>query len=134
MKFEVDHVSIQTNDFEYAFKFYTKILGFKVVKEPFNFKARRLCLLDTGIMHLELYSGKKDQPLLIDYNTNRGGLDHIAFNVSDIHEAIAYFQANDIKIIKQPFLPKTNDKSQPLVSFIEGPDKQEIEIRQKYQV
>ena len=130
MNFDIDHVSIQTNNFEKALYFYNNVLGFTIIKEPFSFKSRKLCLLKAGQIQIELYSAKSNHPNLVNYKNNRGGLDHIAFCVSDIFEAIDYFKLNGIKIIKEPFLPETNDKFQPLVSFIEGPDKQEIEIRE----
>ncbi|MGD8780714.1 MAG: VOC family protein [Ignavibacteria bacterium] len=130
MKFTVDHISVQTKDFENAFTFYTELLGFKVITEPFNFKTRKLCLLDAGKIKIELYSGKSEFPPPNAYTTDRGGLDHLALCVDNIFESIDYFKSKGINILKEPFKPKTDDSNQPFVSFIEGPDKQEIEIRE----
>ncbi|MBN1618481.1 VOC family protein [Candidatus Dojkabacteria bacterium] len=126
----VDHISIQTNDFDYAFKFYHHILGFQIVKQPFSFKTRRLCYLNAGNINIELYSTKSNDKPAIEYVENRGGLDHIAFIVENIDNTVEQLRKKGIKIIKAPFYPPTDDRNQPRIAFIEGPDKQEIEIRE----
>jgi 4-hydroxyphenylpyruvate dioxygenase-like putative hemolysin len=127
----VDHISIQTNDFDYAFDFYHHILGFKIIKQPLDFKTRRLCYLNAGNIAIELYSIKSDDKPAIEYTGNRGGLDHIAFIVEDIQVEIERLKREKVKIIKEPFYPSTDNKNQPRIAFIEGPDKQEIEVREK---
>lgn len=127
----VDHISIQTNDFDYAFDFYHHVLGFKIVKQPFHFKTRRLCYLNAGNINIELYSIKPDNKPAIEYTAHRGGLDHIAFTVENVEEEVERLKQKGVKIIKAPFYPQTNDNNRSQIAFIEGPDKQEIEIREK---
>lgn len=130
MKIEsVDHIAIQTNDFEIAFDFYSRTLGFEIVKAPFSFKDRTLCFLDAGSIKIELYSVKASQPPAEEYRSNRAGIVHVSFVVEEIHEALAELIEKGVKVIKEPFLPPSGDPLQPLIAFIEGPDRQEIEIR-----
>jgi len=126
----VDHIAIQTNDFDVTFDFYNRVLGFSIVKEPFNFKNRRLCYLSAGNISIELYSIKEGSKSASAYEGNRGGLDHVAFVVDDIETEIKKLQQEGFRIIKPPFYPPTNEINQPRIAFIEGPDKQEIEIRE----
>lgn len=124
------HVALQTAHFEKAFEFYTKVLGLKVIKKPFNFKGKRtLTWLDAGPIIIELYSvksGKNPQP----YDSRRVGADHIAFEVQNLDTALAHLRKHNVKIIKEPFKPPTNDPQQPRVAFIEGIDGEEIELRE----
>jgi catechol 2,3-dioxygenase-like lactoylglutathione lyase family enzyme len=124
----VDHVSVQTNDFDRAFDFYTRILGLKTLKQPIDFKSRRLCYLGACNINLELYSIKPNSISAVQYSENRAGLDHIAFVVEDIEKEIERFRNEGVKIIKEPFCPTTDEKNQPRIAFIEGPDAQQIEI------
>jgi len=126
----IHHVAIQTACFERAFQFYHEILGIRVAKEPFNYKGRRmLAWLDAGSVMIELYSvksGNSPQP----YNDCRVGTDHIAFEVKNIEEVIIHLSEQGVKVLKQPFYPPTDDPDQPRVAFIEGPDGEEIELRE----
>lgn len=130
MEIKVDHVSIQTADFKKAFDFYTKILGLGVIKWPFDFKgSRTLAWLDAGRIQIELYSVKKGKEPQA-YDDRRVGLDHVAFEVKNLDLAITHFAENHVKILKQPFKP-TDAPDQPRIAFIEGPDAEEIEIRER---
>jgi glyoxylase I family protein len=126
----IHHVAVQTEDFDKAFDFYTELLGLQVIKKRFDYKKRTLAWLDGGGIMIELFSIKSDetpQP----YDDRHVGTVHIAFEVQDIDTIIAHLVKHDVKIIKPPFLPKTNDPYQPRVAFIEGPDGEEIEIREQ---
>lgn len=127
----VDHVSVQTNNFDKALDFYSQILGLSIVKKPFSFKGRRLCYLNAGNINIELYSVKSSDTPAAEYAGNRGGLDHIAFIVEDLDREIQRLRREGIRIIKEPFYPPIEDKHKPRIAFIEGPDKQEIELREE---
>lgn len=126
----IHHVALQTADFEKSFHFYAKILGLQVVKEPFDFKGKRtLAWLDAGGIMIELYSvknGKEPQP----YDDRRVGADHIAFEVENLDSILPYLRQNNVKVLRDPFLPPTDDPHQPRVAFIEGTDGEEIELRE----
>jgi methylmalonyl-CoA/ethylmalonyl-CoA epimerase len=127
----VDHISVQTNDFDKALDFYSRILDLGIAKEPFSFRDRRLCYLSAGNVNIELYSVKSSDAPAAEYAGNRGGLDHIAFVVEDLEGEIQRLKREGIRIIKEPFYPPIEDKLKPRIAFIEGPDKQEIELREE---
>jgi catechol 2,3-dioxygenase-like lactoylglutathione lyase family enzyme len=124
----VDHISIQTSNFEKALEFYNEILGFVICVEPFIFKTRKLCYLDAGNIRIELYSTKNGSD--VQYNNQRGGLDHIAFITDDLEKLINKLICCGIHVIKPPFSLKTK-AGVSFLAFVEGPDGQEIELRQE---
>jgi len=130
MIIRVDHISIQTEDFDKALEFYNKLLGFPICIEPFDYKTRRLCYLDVGNIRIELYSTKQHRSPSLHYNNERGGLDHIAFITTDLDELINRLILQNVRIIKPPFLLNTA-AGNSILAFVEGPDGQEIELRQK---
>ena len=127
---KLHHVAIQTADFDRAFWFYTELLGLTVVKPPFNFKNKRtLTWLDAGGVLVELYSVKKNtQPE--PYCDRRIGADHVAFMCLDLDAILDRLTRTNIKFLKGPFFPPTGDPDQPRVAFIEGPDGEELELRE----
>lgn len=126
----IHHVALQTAHFEKAFEFYTKLLGLRVVKEPFNFKGKRtLAWLDAGTITIELYSVKNDK-IPQPYDDRRVGADHVAFEVQNLDNVLTHLRNHNVKVLKEPFKPPTDDAQQPRVAFIEGVDGEEIELRE----
>jgi len=124
----ISHVAIQTAHFEQAFDFYTGLLGLKVVKAPFDFKGKRtLAWLDAISITIELYSIKKGEEAQ-PYDGHRVGADHIAFQVQNLDTILEHLKRHDIRILKEPFLPPTDDPRQLRIAFIEGVDGEEIEL------
>jgi glyoxylase I family protein len=125
------HVAVQTKNFDAAFKFYTKLLGLRIVKEPYRFKGKRtLAFLDAGGILIELY-GVKDGTEPQPYDERRIGADHIAFEVANLDGFLESLKEQNTKVLKEPFLPPTNDPNQTRVAFIEGVDGEEIELRER---
>jgi len=123
-------VAMQTSDFDKAFHFYSEILGLRVVREPFLFNGKRtLTWLDAGTCYLELYSIKIDEEAVEWTDKNLGPV-NLAFEVEDIDSSITWFMHNKVPILREPFIPPSGDPNQPRVAFIEGPDKEEILIRE----
>ena len=129
MRFRLHHVAIQTAEFDTAYFFFTKILKLPLVKPPFNFKSRRMCILSAGSVEIELCSHKKDTKIL-PYSSQQSGPEHIAFEVSDLDEAIKRVRSFGVLVTKEPFIPPVEEAEQPKVAFVAGPDGQEIEFRE----
>lgn len=127
----IHHVCIQTSNFEKAFQFYTEVLGLPVIKEPFDLKGKRFSWLDAGAIVIELNNLKKEAEDYANAYSSFGlGPSHIAFVVDDLDITIERLKAHNVPIIKYPFLPPTGDPQQPRVAFIEGPDRDHIELRE----
>jgi catechol 2,3-dioxygenase-like lactoylglutathione lyase family enzyme len=129
----VDHISIQTENFEKALEFYRILLGFNIVINPYDFKDRKLCYLDAKTIKIELYSIKSGSCSNSRYSTNRLGLDHIAFATENLTDLIERLSSQGVRIIKPPF-SLTTAAGRSLLAFVEGPDGQEIELRQEEEV
>jgi len=82
----VHHVCIQTSKYEESLQFYTKILGFKLVKETTDFHSRNFnTWLSLGTFMIELQTGKKGDKLN-HWSPLNEGIVHICFVVDDVHE------------------------------------------------
>lgn len=129
----IHHVCIQTSDFEKAFDFYTNALGLKVIKHPFNYKGERLISwISAGSIIIELNGLKQGtEDKAHEYSSFGLGPSHIAFVVEDLDDVIDRLNKYHVRIVKHPFLPPTGDLNQPRVAFIEGPDNDHIELREK---
>lgn len=128
-KLTLHSIALQTASFEQSYKFYTEILGLRVVREPFQFKTRKLAWLDAGSALIELYSMRHGETS-VPYSDNRLGPDHIAFVVGDLDAMIYHLIENGVKIIKGPYVPPSGDPRQPRVLFAEGPDGEELQFRE----
>jgi glyoxylase I family protein len=122
-------IAIQTATFDAAYDFYTRILGFPVVREPFRYKTRTLAWIDAGTALIELYTLKRGvSPVARD--DAAVGIDQVAFVVSDLENVISRMTAHQVKITKGPFVPPSGDPEQPRVLFVEGPDGTPIQFRE----
>lgn len=99
----IHHVAIIVSDYEKSKKFYTEILGFKILKETFR-KNRNLYKLDleiNGLYQIELFSFENPPKRLT--NPEASGLRHLAFEVEDIVSEVNMLfnlgvQCEDIRI------------------------------------
>jgi catechol 2,3-dioxygenase-like lactoylglutathione lyase family enzyme len=122
-------VSVQTADFDKAYRFYTEILGLDVDREPFQFKTRMLAWLRAGTILIELYSVRShSEPG--PYNPNGVGPDHLAFEVCDLDAFVDHLKLNEVVIKTGPWRPPSGDPYQPRVLFVEGPDGEELQFRE----
>jgi len=78
------HVCIQTNRYRESLDFYTRILGFHMVKETSGFHGRAYnTWLEMNGFFIELQTGKGEE-LLEPYDKNREGIVHLCFYVEDV--------------------------------------------------
>lgn len=82
----IHHICIQTNTYEESKKFYTEIIGFKLIKETKNFHGRdfNTWLALNGFM-IELQTGKS---ILDKYNKEAEGITHFALYEENIDEFV----------------------------------------------
>ncbi|MBS2964239.1 VOC family protein [Actinocrinis puniceicyclus] len=122
-------IAVQTAAFEKAYRFYTELVGLRVVREPFPFKTRTLAWLDAGSVLLELYSVRREDNAAARED-GVVGPDHLAFVVDDLDAMILRLHEFEVPIVKGPLIPPSGDPNQPRVLFVEGPDGEEVQFRE----
>jgi len=123
------HICIQTNDYKESLKFYSEIMGFKVIKETPDFHGRDYnTWLELGDIMIELQTQKKDKPLNSWSSLNEGPV-HLCFLVEDIEEAYEEIKNkgyNDFKVKNGEVVYKVENG---YLFKVKAPEGTEIEIR-----
>lgn len=123
------HICIQTEKYNDSLDFYTKILGFKIIKETKNFHSRDFnTWLKLGSIMIELQTSKKGDRLNKWSSLNEGPV-HLCFLVEDVHkeyEAIIKQGYTNFKIKNGKVVYKVENGH---LFKIKAPEGTEIEIR-----
>lgn len=123
----IHHVAIICSDYQKSKHFYTKILGFKILKEFYRAERQsyKLDLSVNGIYQIELFSFLK--PPARASRPEACGLRHIAFEVNNIQETRDFLvsQVIDCEEIR---IDEFTDKA---FFFISDPDGLPIEFYEK---
>ena len=120
----IHHTAIICSDYEKSKKFYTEILGLKIIKETYR-QERNSYKLDLRVGNqdqLELFSFTKS-PERQSY-PEACGLRHIAFEVDDIDCSIGFLKSNFIEVEPIRIDEFTNKK----FTFFSDPDGLPIEL------
>lgn len=94
----IHHVAILTNDYERSKAFYTKVLGFVILKETYREerKSYKLDLAINGQYQVELFSFPeyKERASFPEQK----GLRHLAFSVDNIEQSVAELIAKGVDV------------------------------------
>ena len=97
----IDHIGIAVKNVKKAGKFYTDILGIKMqgMEEVANQKVRVafLPIMDSEIELLE--STDSDGPIAKFIDSRGEGIQHVAFRVENLEEALRELKAKGIRLI-----------------------------------
>lgn len=100
---KVDHIGIAVNNLEETLSFYTDVLGLECsdteIVEDQKVKVAFLPVGDTEVELLE--STSPDGPIARYIEKNGEGIQHIAFKVENIEEAIEYMKAKGLRMIDE---------------------------------
>jgi methylmalonyl-CoA/ethylmalonyl-CoA epimerase len=100
---KVDHIGIAVSNLDEAVKVYTEVLGLELagteVVEEQKVKVAFLPVGDTEVELLE--STSPDGPIAKFIEKNGEGIQHIAFKVDNIEEAIAAMKEKGLKMIDE---------------------------------
>ncbi len=100
---KVDHIGIAVKNLDETIKFYQDVLGLELngteVVEEQKVKVAFLPVGDTEVELLE--STSEDGPIAKFIEKNGEGVQHIAFRVDNIEEAIEYMESKGMKMIDQ---------------------------------
>ena len=123
----IHHVAIICNDYPRSKRFYTKVLGLKVIAENYR-EARDSYKLDLALpdgSQVELFSfpGAPERPSFPEAQ----GLRHLAFLVDDVEQVKAYLESNDVEV--EPI--RIDEFTGKAFTFFQDPDGLPLEIYQK---
>lgn len=121
---KVHHVAIICKDYNVSKHFYTEILGLKILAENYR-KERNSWKLDLAIggrYVIELFSFP-NPPARVS-RPEASGLRHLAFEVSNIDEAVKHLHVN--KIVTEPI--RVDEFTGKRFTFFEDPDHLPLEL------
>ena len=102
----LNHVGVATPSIEQSIATYRDLLGAAVIGEPFDLPAQgvRVCFVDAPNAQIELIEPLGEgSPIAAFLEKNPlGGQHHVCFEVPDIHEAKAWFEAKGARVLGDP--------------------------------
>jgi methylmalonyl-CoA/ethylmalonyl-CoA epimerase len=102
----LNHVGVATPSIEESVALYRDRLGATTIHEPFDLPAQgvRVCFVDTPNTQIELIEPLGDTSPLNGFlaKSPAGGQHHLCYEVPDIHEAKAWFEAKGAKVLGEP--------------------------------
>lgn len=120
----IHHIAIICGDYDRSKKFYTEILGFKIIKEIYREERRsyKLDLSLNGHYIVELFSfpGPPARPS----RPEATGLRHIAFAVENLDDCIIELRKNNIETEQA----RTDEFTNKKFTFFSDPDGLPIEL------
>lgn len=123
---KIHHVAVICSNYEVSKKFYTEILGLKVIREVYREERESYKLdLEIGDSQIELFSFK-NAPERVSYPEARG-LRHLALEVDDIEETVKYLEGKGVKC--EPI--RIDEFTLRKFTFFEDPDKLPLELYEK---
>ncbi|EGQ9213368.1 VOC family protein [Vibrio alginolyticus] len=123
----IHHVAIICSDYPRSKRFYTEVLGLKVIAE--NYRETRdsykldLALPDGSQVELFSFPGAPNRPSFPEAQ----GLRHLAFLVDDVEQVKAYLESNDVEV--EPI--RIDEFTGKAFTFFQDPDGLPLEIYQK---
>jgi methylmalonyl-CoA/ethylmalonyl-CoA epimerase len=99
----LNHVGVATPSIEQSVALYRERMGATTVHDPFDLPAQgvRVCFVDAPNMQVELIEPLgADSPIVKFLERNpEGGQHHLCFEVADIEEARAWYEAKGVRIL-----------------------------------
>ena len=99
----IDHIGIAVNKIEEAGKFYTDILGLKIQEiETVSEQKVHVAFIPIADNEVELLESTEPDGPVAKYIASRGeGIQHIAFRVENIDEALKELKAKGVRLIDE---------------------------------
>lgn len=120
--YKMDHVGVRIKNSKVSTEFYCNVLGCEVVGTLEN-EIRELIFLKSGDGVIELINKFNDNE-----NRSAGQVDHIAFTVDNLEDAIKRLKQFNVKILSEEPIQVTDYMR---VIFFEGPDGERLEFVEK---
>jgi methylmalonyl-CoA/ethylmalonyl-CoA epimerase len=102
----LNHIGVATRSIEASVAFYRDVMGAMTIHEPFDLPAQgvKVCFVDTPNTQIELIEPLGEgSPIhgFLAKNPN-GGQHHLCYEVPDIMEAKAWFEAKGARVLGEP--------------------------------
>lgn len=102
----LNHIGVATPSIETSVALYRDVMGATTIHEPFDLPAQgvKVCFVDTPNTQIELIEPLgADSPIhgFLAKNPN-GGQHHLCYEVPDIMEAKAWFEAKGARVLGEP--------------------------------
>lgn len=102
----LNHVGVATSSIADAIPYWRDVMGATVIHDPFDLPAQgvKVCFVDTPNTQIELIEPLGDtSPIRAFLEKNpAGGQHHLCYEVPDIHEAKAWFEAKGARVLGEP--------------------------------
>jgi len=102
----LNHVGVATPSIDQSIANYRDLLGAEVIGAPFDLPAQgvRVCFVDTPNSQIELIEPLGETSPIRKFLENNplGGQHHVCYEVPDIHEAKAWFEAKGARVLGEP--------------------------------
>jgi glyoxylase I family protein len=121
------HVALICSDYPASKRFYTEVLGLRVIAETFR-EARKSWKLDLAVgehAQLELFSFPDAPPR--PSRPEAQGLRHLSFAVEDLDAAVAHLKQHDVDV--EPI--RVDELTQKRFTFFSDPDDLPLELYER---
>lgn len=102
----LNHVGVATSSIADAIPYWRDVMGATVIHDPFDLPAQgvKVCFVDTPNTQIELIEPLGEaSPIRAFLDKNpAGGQHHLCYEVPDIHEAKAWFEAKGARVLGEP--------------------------------
>jgi methylmalonyl-CoA/ethylmalonyl-CoA epimerase len=102
----LNHVGVATPSIADAIPYWRDVMGATTIHEPFDLPAQgvKVCFVDTPNTQIELIEplGETSPIRAFLAKNPAGGQHHLCYEVPDIHEAKAWFEAKGAKLLGEP--------------------------------
>jgi methylmalonyl-CoA/ethylmalonyl-CoA epimerase len=102
----LNHVGVATPSIAASIAFYRDVMGATTIHDPFDLPAQgvKVCFVDTPNAQIELIEPYDASSPITGFLAKNpaGGQHHLCYEVPDIQEAKAWFEAKGAKILGEP--------------------------------
>jgi len=102
----LNHVGVATPSIAEAVPFYRDVMGATKIHEPFDLPAQgvKVCFVDTPNTQIELIEPYDETSPINGFLAKNpaGGQHHLCYEVPDIQEAKAWFEAKGARVLGEP--------------------------------
>lgn len=102
----LNHVGVATPSIADAIPFYRDVMGATTIHEPFDLPAQgvKVCFVDTPNTQIELIEPYDETSPINGFLAKNpaGGQHHLCYEVPDIQEAKAWFEAKGARVLGEP--------------------------------